>query len=707
MSANKTALTLSTLALTLGFGTAVQAKDEIALSFALSPTVQDDAVTVPDEAIAVSPLPEEAPVTEPMSAIADAPLPVPIGAENPPMSGDTSWPAGVYGGVDALALGNGQSVQDLLPAPPPAPALRPVPAVDAVATAPSPVEDLNLFPPEEIDDLLALSLDLKPRHQTDAKAAVAQNSASSADSQTVAVAKPQPATQTYAWGTIQSLFDGGTDSLVARAVGSAEGTRTPEGHKNPAYFGHTDPGNQVWNLGTFSYQHGAKTPEEADEKQLKRLQRQTKVLSQKAQEKGLTLSPEELLNGIDLANQAPLAALDRGGYIDWLKEAQALGMTGAEAIVWARTRSFIDPDTQRWNAPGLGNNIYSISHDQERRANAIARAMNVTGFVAPIMVSAVSISGSDNSIPPETAVVTEEAVEFGLSLDLTDSFMQASTAISQSEGLPVSVSSSSAQQDAPTPTPAASEPPEPLTLEADSLSSSLTESSLTDPGDETNAAVSQGLENSDNATLEKNDVAVPADVSSVVGEAEPLQLADHALLEATVVPTIAAEDSVDPEDIADVGHELPELPVAWQQAADQPLTDEKADDERSERADISSAIAPPESEGDSTADIDAAWAIAGTKPDWLSDTADQAAGAVATNPSANLDAASPQPSTLAAANAGFSPPLVMAPMRQSPAENFADLLEAEKTNADRSKSQPISALSETLKALDVFQQNEL
>ncbi|MEM6437860.1 MAG: hypothetical protein AAF773_28995, partial [Cyanobacteria bacterium P01_D01_bin.115] len=143
MSANKTALSLSTLALTLGFGTAVQAKDEIALSFALSPKAQDDVVTAPVAASPTTSPPEaasaveQAAASEAIAAIADAPLPVPPGAENPPLSGDTTWPAGVYGGIDALALGNSPSVEALLPAPPPAPAPRPTPAT--VAATPPPV----------------------------------------------------------------------------------------------------------------------------------------------------------------------------------------------------------------------------------------------------------------------------------------------------------------------------------------------------------------------------------------------------------------------------------------------------------------------------------------------------------------------------------------------------------------------------------------
>ncbi|MBD2056538.1 hypothetical protein H6F88_11010 [Oculatella sp. FACHB-28] len=171
------------------------------------------------------------------------------------------------------------------------------------------------------------------------------------------------------------MFEGGSDSLVARAVGSAEGTRNPDGHRNPAYYGHVDPGNGVWNLGSFSYQHGASSPEEADAKQLARLRQQAQVLQQKAIARNLELTLEERLNGIDLANQAPRAALSRGGYIDWLEQAHEMGMRGSDAVLWARTRSFLDPDTSKWDAPGLGNNLHRISSDQERRLLAIARAI--------------------------------------------------------------------------------------------------------------------------------------------------------------------------------------------------------------------------------------------------------------------------------------------------------------------------------------------
>lgn len=174
------------------------------------------------------------------------------------------------------------------------------------------------------------------------------------------------------------LFAGGSNSLVAKAVGSAEGTRTPDGGKTWAYYGHVDPGNGRWNLGSFSYQHGASSPEEADQRQLDRLRRQFEVIRQQADAAiGLRLGLEAQLNGIDLANQAPLAALDRGGYIDRLRQAQDQGLKGSKAVLYARTYSYLNPVTNQWDAPGLGNNLDSITQDQARRQSAIAQAITI------------------------------------------------------------------------------------------------------------------------------------------------------------------------------------------------------------------------------------------------------------------------------------------------------------------------------------------
>jgi hypothetical protein len=194
----------------------------------------------------------------------------------------------------------------------------------------------------------------------------------------------------------QNLFRGGSDSLVARAVGTAEGTRTPEGDKTTAYYGHVDPGNRRWNLGSFSYQHGARSPEQADAAQLQRLQAQFAVIQAKADAQGLALSLPEQLNAIDLANQAPLAALAPEGYVDQLQRAKDQGLHGDEAVLQARTEAFWDPDRQQWDAPGLGNQADSIRQDQARRLDAIARTIRVAADLPKSLPALASQPG----VPP-------------------------------------------------------------------------------------------------------------------------------------------------------------------------------------------------------------------------------------------------------------------------------------------------------------------
>ncbi|MEM6256230.1 MAG: hypothetical protein AAF821_25230 [Cyanobacteria bacterium P01_D01_bin.156] len=243
----------------------------------------------------------------------------------------------------------------------------PAPAQDIALTFNTPVEKPDQSMSRGINDHSSLKKASKPPTSTG-------NVSLSFAPKPVQTAKA-PITQ-IVLHTLEVLFHGGSDSLVARAVGSAEGTRTADGGYTSAYYGHVDPGNRKWNLGSFSYQHGAKSPAAADEKQLKRLYKQALNLRQQASQQQLTLSLAEELNGIDLANQAPLAALDRG-YIDWLAIARQQSMDEVDRITWARTRAFLDPDSGRWNAPGLGNTLESIRWDQARRQQAVQQAIEL------------------------------------------------------------------------------------------------------------------------------------------------------------------------------------------------------------------------------------------------------------------------------------------------------------------------------------------
>ncbi|MDB9525347.1 hypothetical protein PN498_05060 [Oscillatoria sp. CS-180] len=214
---------------------------------------------------------------------------------------------------------------------------------------------------------------------------------------------------------VADLFRGDDHSLVAIAIGNAEGTRTADGQKTWAYYGHVDPGNQAWNQGTFSYQHDASSPEVADQKQLTRLKQQTQDLQNLAFQNGITLTKDEILNGIDLANQAPMAALDRG-YIEWLTEAKTMGLPSEEAILWARTRSFLDPDTGQWNAPGLGNTVQSISQDQARRQSAIAQVIALNSQADNYDQTPLHIVEEKSAKP---VLIPEEAIDFMLLMEAT------------------------------------------------------------------------------------------------------------------------------------------------------------------------------------------------------------------------------------------------------------------------------------------------
>ncbi|MDX1985686.1 MAG: hypothetical protein SFV17_03270 [Candidatus Obscuribacter sp.] len=220
----------------------------------------------------------------------------------------------------------------------------------------------------------------------------------------------------------------GRDALVQIVVGSAEGTRRPDGsYVWWAYKGHQDPmcfyircSSSITNIGSFSYQQGgskprAFTPAQADRVQLQVLRLQAMELIWQAKRSNMQLNLFQLLAGVDLANQSPtsacvqqpdkrvvyklVAGLDangdytrqvietfadnpcRWGYIDRLKQAtQEKGLEGFAAVVEARTWPFFDvnPDSRRylqWNASGFGHNPRTIYLDQHRRTMEVSRAL--------------------------------------------------------------------------------------------------------------------------------------------------------------------------------------------------------------------------------------------------------------------------------------------------------------------------------------------
>ena len=160
-----------------------------------------------------------------------------------------------------------------------------------------------------------------------------------------------------------------SDREITCAIGAAEGTRDLNCKPNQHYAGHTDPGNGAANIGTFSYQHGAKSPEEADKKQLQRIRAAEEELQAAAAAKwGKPLSVTALAAALDLFNQSPEAAVD---FVEHLPTANP---TEAQ-IIEARSRSYVNPVTGRLDAPGLGNDAQQVEADQARRTGEVVESL--------------------------------------------------------------------------------------------------------------------------------------------------------------------------------------------------------------------------------------------------------------------------------------------------------------------------------------------
>ena len=162
-----------------------------------------------------------------------------------------------------------------------------------------------------------------------------------------------------------------SDEVLMKAIGKAEGTVDRKLNPDADYHGHIDPGNGANNLGFFSYQHGANSPQEADQKQLQRLRNAEREIQAQAVGKfGQPLSEAALLSALDLWNQAPLAGQD---FVRLLPTPDPTPVQ----IIEARAESFIEPTTGALNAPGLGNSMPNVREDQKRRTDANLEALHL------------------------------------------------------------------------------------------------------------------------------------------------------------------------------------------------------------------------------------------------------------------------------------------------------------------------------------------
>jgi hypothetical protein len=162
------------------------------------------------------------------------------------------------------------------------------------------------------------------------------------------------------------------DSVGSLAICNAEGNCSGA-TKTANYQSHIDPGNGARNQGMFSWQAGGcNSPAECDKRGVERLRNFVPKLQQQAQQKGVKLDTEAVVNGADLVIQAPLAADD---FVARLKECQQQGKVGSEAVLCARTKAFINPKTGQLDASGFGNSSNRLAHDQARRMGEISKTL--------------------------------------------------------------------------------------------------------------------------------------------------------------------------------------------------------------------------------------------------------------------------------------------------------------------------------------------
>jgi hypothetical protein len=165
-----------------------------------------------------------------------------------------------------------------------------------------------------------------------------------------------------------------SDSVGTVALGAAEGTRTRHGHKTPLWKQHIDPGNGAINKGTFSWQLGAKSAEEADHKGLSRIQTEAiPQLIQAAVQERVGFDMETLVQGADLWNQSPDAG---ASFVQNLKQCLRQNhASNTELLLCARSQSFYNPTTGELEASGFDGDPDWLEADQARRIAAIQEVL--------------------------------------------------------------------------------------------------------------------------------------------------------------------------------------------------------------------------------------------------------------------------------------------------------------------------------------------
>ncbi|HEY8880912.1 MAG TPA: TIGR02594 family protein [Roseateles sp.] len=240
---------------------------------------------------------------------------------------------------------------------------------------------------------------------------------------------PAPTARAGATLDLQHFTDPalGSNAAAAIVIGSAEGTRRPDGGFTAAYGGHTDPGNAVHNRGSFSYQHAATSPADADRRQLQTLQGQLPAYEAAARRAGLDPSNARLASAyLDLYNQSPSAA---GRFLSQLGTLRGQPLDAAH-LTQLRFNSFVDAASgERFRLSGGGqagsgfvniarNQLHRtpteaevqavIRADQQRRTNAVEGALQRQGLLTQAPAAVAPAPAATGGVPRHLEIARGE-----------------------------------------------------------------------------------------------------------------------------------------------------------------------------------------------------------------------------------------------------------------------------------------------------------
>lgn len=233
-----------------------------------------------------------------------------------------------------------------------------------------------------------------------------------------------------AWLDLQQFTNPALASNAAAAIviGTAEGTRRPDGGFTAAYGGHTDPGNAAHNRGSFSYQHAASSPADADRRQLQTLRDHLPAYEAAARRAGLDPADARLASAyLDLFNQSPSAA---GRFVGQLETLRGQPLDVAH-IANLRFRSFVNASTGqrfRLDSGGLAGSGFAniaqrqqhgrapteaqvqavIRADQLRRTNAVEGALQRQGLLTQAPAAVAAAPAATGGVPRHLQIARGE-----------------------------------------------------------------------------------------------------------------------------------------------------------------------------------------------------------------------------------------------------------------------------------------------------------